>query len=156
MKTFYEKLLKMIKNHHLEAIVTLFEKYSPYFIALLYLSTLLYLLFFNNTLLLKTIIKPLFSFIFVTIIRKFINRPRPCITLKITPLIGHKQYQSFPSRHTTSAFSIAFALSSVNALLGFVSLITAFIVAITRILCGVHFISDVIAGFIISLIIHLI
>ena len=103
-----------------------------------------------------TIIKPLSSFLIVTLIRKLYNRPRPCMTFNIEPLVGHKTGESFPSRHTVSAFAIAFALLKINIHLGIIALIIACIVGLSRIICAVHFISDVLCGFLIALIIYLV
>ena len=156
MKSFYETMLNQIRKHHLEQIIVAIAKYSPYILAIIYLMTLLYLFIISHELLLLTILKPFITFIFVTVLRKFINRPRPCIAFQIQPLIGHKQYQSFPSRHSASAFAIAFALFNVNFTLGLMTMILAFIVSLSRIFTGVHFISDVIASFIISFLIFII
>ena len=110
----------------------------------------------HSSKLLLTIIKPLSSFLIVTLIRKLYNRPRPCMTFNIEPLVGHKTGESFPSRHTVSAFAIAFALLNINIHLGIIALIIACIVGLSRIICAVHFISDVLCGFLIALIIYLI
>ena len=129
---------------------------TPYLTAALYALTLLILFINHSSKLLLTIIKPLSSFLIVTLIRKLYNRPRPCMTFNIEPLVGHKTGESFPSRHTVSAFAIAFALLNINIHLGIIALIIACIVGLSRIICAVHFISDVICGFLIALIIYLI
>ena len=69
------------------------------------------------------------------------------MTFNIEPLVGHKTGESFPSRHTVSAFAIAFALLNINIHLGIIALIIACIVGLSRIICAVHFISDVLCGF---------
>lgn len=106
--------------------------------------------------LLETILRPLSAFILVTLIRKIINRKRPYETIDIIPLSKHKQGESFPSRHTVSAFAIAFACLNVNVTLGGFMVILAIIIASTRVLCGVHYLSDVISAIVIALIIALI
>ena len=85
--------------------------------------------------------------------RQVINRKRPYEAMAIDPLIEHKQGESFPSRHTVSAFAIALACLQVNSLLGTIMLILAFVVSCSRILSGVHYISDVLSAVIIALII---
>ena len=73
--------------------------------------------------------------------------------MDIEPLIKHKQGESFPSRHTVSAFAIAFACLKVSLPLGIVMLLLAITVSLSRILCGVHYISDVISAIVIAFII---
>ena len=73
--------------------------------------------------------------------------------MNIEPLIKHKHGESFPSRHTVSAFAIAFACLHIYLPLGIIMTILAIIVSSSRILCGVHYISDVISAIIIAFII---
>lgn len=56
-----------------------------------------------------------------------------------------------PSRHTACAFIIAMAFMYVSIPLGIAYLIISTLIMISRVLAGVHFISDVIAGMAISL-----
>lgn len=153
MKNFYKNVLSIIRYYHLDKFIVFMSQISPYIIAILYAGVLFYLLLYQKNQLLITIIKPLFAFLFVTIVRKLYNRPRPCITMHIEPLVGHKTGESFPSRHTVSAFSIALAIIPIHIILGEVAFIIDIIVAFTRILCGLHHISDVIAAIVISFII---
>ena len=152
MEKFYQNNLNYIRQHHLDKICVVIAKITPYLTAALYALTLLILFINHSSKLLLTIIKPLSSFLIVTLIRKLYNRPRPCMTFNV----GHKTGESFPSRHTVSAFAIAFALLNINIHLGIIALIIACIVGLSRIICAVHFISDVLCGFLIALIIYLI
>ncbi|MBM6931387.1 phosphatase PAP2 family protein [[Clostridium] spiroforme] len=153
MAGFYHSLLKQIRKYHLAKPIVLIARITPYLVAGIYALTIIYLACYDHHSLLKVIIKPLTAFIIVTVIRKIYDRPRPCITMDLTPLVGHKTGESFPSRHTVSAFSIALALYSVSPVLGNATLVLALIVAATRILCGLHHISDVLAAIMISLLI---
>ena len=54
--------------------------------------------------------------------------------------------QSCPSRHTFSAFVIGFCAMYVSIPLGIVLTVMAIILAVSRVLCGVHFIRDVVCG----------
>lgn len=56
-----------------------------------------------------------------------------------------------PSRHTACAFIIAMTFMYVSIPLGIAYLIISALIMISRVLAGVHFISDVIAGMAISL-----
>lgn len=156
MENFYKNTLSFIRNHHLDKLIVLISRISPYLTFIIYTCVLVYLFINYQEMLFITIIKPLSAFLFVTIIRKLYNRPRPCITMNIEPLVEHKAGESFPSRHTVSAFSIALAIIPVHMYLGYTALIIAIIVALTRILCGLHHISDVIVSIFISLFIDFI
>ena len=103
-----------------------------------------------------TIIKPLSAFLIVTLFRKVVNRPRPYEAMNIEPLLTHKQGESFPSRHTVSAFIIALMFTHVNVYLGIMALIVAIIISGSRILAGVHYISDVVVAILIAIIIDMI
>ena len=154
MEKFYQTMLSNIRKHPLlQKIIMGFTRYIPIITFIVYSILLVYLLYTQNTLLAKTLYKPLASFLIVTLLRKVINRKRPYEAMAIDPLIEHKQGESFPSRHTVSAFAIALACLQVKSLLGTIMLILAFVVSCSRILSGVHYISDVLSAVIIALII---
>ena len=56
-----------------------------------------------------------------------------------------------PSRHTASAFIIAMSFLYISTPLGIAYLIISVLIMISRVLSGVHFISDVLVGMLISL-----
>ena len=144
MEKFYQRNLHLIRQHHLDKICISITKITPYLTALLYAITL-FILFISHS-----------SKLMMTIISKIYNRPRPCVTFDIEPLVDHKTDESFPSRHTVSAFAIGFALLNINTYLGIIALIIACLVGFSRIICAVHFVSDVLCGFLIAFIIYLI
>ncbi|MFQ8705890.1 MAG: phosphatase PAP2 family protein [Thomasclavelia sp.] len=157
METIYQSMLQNIrKSQNLQKIIIGFTRYIPIITFIIYPSLIIYLLYTKNNLLLETIWKPLTSFLVVTIFRKIINRKRPYESMDINPLVKHKQGESFPSRHTVSAFAIAFACLKVSLPFGIIMLILAIIVSGSRILCGVHYISDVLSAIFIAFLINLI
>lgn len=97
---------------------------------------------------------PALTFVCVTCIRKIINRPRPYDTLGYEPFLKYKEGkgQSFPSRHTASAWIIAFACFYVHPVTGIIMILIALAVSLSRILAGMHYISDVVAGFLFSVV----
>ena len=157
METIYQSMLHNIRKYpRLQIIIIGFTRYIPIITFIVYPSLVIYLLYTKNNLLIETIWKPLTSFLIVTIFRKIINRKRPYEIMDINPLVKHKQGESFPSRHTVSAFAIAFVCLQVNLSLGITMLVLAVIVSSSRILCGVHYISDVLSAIIIALLINFI
>lgn len=102
---------------------------------------------------LKITLVPFCTFAIVSVFRQIFNAQRPYEKYNITPLIAKdKKGQSFPSRHVASGFIIAMSFLYVNMILGIIFLIISAIIAITRVLAGVHFIKDVIAGALFSVI----
>lgn len=156
MANFYISIVGFIRNHHLSKSIVYLAKTTPIIVAIIYVISLSYLAFTLDYRLLITILKPLASFVLVTILRKVVDRDRPFIKYNFEPLYSKKTNESFPSRHTVSAVSIALSLLNIDLLLGIVALGFASIVAICRILCGVHFISDVLVAIIISILIYII
>lgn len=94
-----------------------------------------------------SIVVPAVTLLGVYVMRKLINRQRPYEKFGVSSLITKdKKAQSFPSNHSACGFVIAMSGFSVSPLLGIILLVVAFIIALTRVFAGVHFISDVLAG----------
>lgn len=157
MELFYQNMLSRIRTYPLlEKTIINLAKFLPYIMFITYPLLIIYCYLTKQELLLVTILKPLSAFLLVTIIRKIINRKRPYEAMNIKPLRGHKQGESFPSRHSVSAMAIALAAYTIYPPLGIILLIIALIICLSRILCGVHYFSDVITAIIIALLINLI
>lgn len=90
---------------------------------------------------------PAAAFVAGTALRAAINRPRPYTALGYTPLFPKKDTGcSMPSRHCFSAAAIAVAAWGCWVPLGAALALLAGIIALSRVLTGVHYISDVVAG----------
>lgn len=90
---------------------------------------------------------PAAVFLLGTALRRCIDRPRPYEALGFAPLFPKQtRGQSFPSRHCFSAAGIAVAAAFVSAPLAAVLAALACLIAATRVLTGVHYPSDVLAG----------
>lgn len=105
--------------------------------------------------LLRSLTVPAISFVLLSIFRDKCNRPRPYETFQMPPVIkkdtkGH----SFPSRHVFSAAMIAltFLWMSPWMWLGALFLCVTAVLAVVRVVSGVHYISDVLAGIIVAVI----
>lgn len=101
----------------------------------------------------KALLVPGISFVLLSLFRKWINRPRPYEKFEVVPVIKKDtKGQSFPSRHVFSATIIAmtFLLMSPWSWLGILFLLISMALAAVRVLSGVHFISDVLAGILIA------
>lgn len=100
-----------------------------------------------NSLGIKTCITLFLSSLISRIIKAYVNRVRPFIkhsNLNIKK-IGIDEY-SFPSGHTTAAFSMAITYSLFFPTHAITSVALALSVGVSRIYLGVHYPTDVIAG----------
>ena len=114
---------------------------------LLYLGMLAWLAWHRMGQLWPALVVPASAFVVGTLVRKLIDRPRPYTALGFTPLFPKdKTGQSMPSRHCFSAAAIAGTAWYVLPPLGAVLAVLGVLIAISRVVTGVHYISDVLAG----------
>jgi undecaprenyl-diphosphatase len=84
---------------------------------------------------------------FYTVLKRVTGRKRPCL---VEPhhwahILPPDQY-SFPSGHTIAAFAITTAVGHFYPSLFYVLLPCAVLIGISRIVLGMHFLSDVVTG----------
>ncbi len=98
--------------------------------------------------------RPLLCFIAVSMLRGLINRPRPYDLYHFEAILDYKpgKGKSFPSRHTASAAVIALCIFQMQPVIGSVLISAAILLSILRIVCGTHFIKDVVAAWIFAII----
>ncbi len=90
---------------------------------------------------------PAAGFGLLSLVRRRLNRPRPYELYDLDPLIERDgSGESFPSRHAFSAFTIAAAWLTTAPLVAVFLLVAACLVGVCRVLGGVHFPRDVVAG----------
>ena len=82
-----------------------------------------------------------------TALRAALNRPRPTVVLGLPPLLNkEKKGESFPSRHVLSAAVITAVFFYTAPPLGPVLAAITLLIALVRVIGGVHFVKDVAAG----------
>ena len=114
---------------------------------LFYISMLVWLAWHRMGQFWPALVVPAAAFIIGTLVRKIIDRPRPYTAMGFTPLFPKdKTGQSMPSRHCFSAAAIAGAAWYVWQPLGIVLAVLGVIIAISRVVTGVHYVSDVLAA----------
>ena len=99
------------------------------------------------------ILVPALGFVLLTLVRKWINQPRPYETWEIVPLLdkdssGH----SMPSRHVFSATIISMACLHASLTMGMICLTLSAFLGLVRVLGGVHYPKDVVVGYICGLV----
>ncbi len=86
-------------------------------------------------------------FLLVSVARKLIGAPRPYELYDFYEAKPKERMgQSFPSRHVFSAFIIAVLAYPASLWLSLAALLMGTVLAVSRVLLGMHFIRDVAAG----------
>ena len=139
---------KISKNENLCSAIVGFSKAVTVLIYAFYPCLLGFLLLTKSELLLKIFFVPAVSFAILSVVRYFLNLPRPYEKIEgLVPLYNKKTVgKSFPSRHTFSGFIIGTVTLFVNVYVGVFVLILSALLAVCRVLSGVHFIRDVVVG----------
>ena len=126
-----------------------FNTAASLLIAVAYVGLLCMEFYFGMPQLPQTVLIPLSGFLTLSAVRSLINRSRPYEAFHQSPVIPKKtKGKSFPSRHVFSAYMIAFTYLYVGDILALaiLLLVLATILAVIRVITGVHYISDVLAG----------
>lgn len=149
----YKSIVGFFKrNKPCNTVLKLCYNFLPLIMFVSYGILIVFMLFSDIKIFARITLSPLTVFVIVTFFRKIFNRPRPYEKFATTSVFGkNKKGESMPSRHTACAFIIAMAFMYVSIPLGIAYLIISALIMISRVLAGVHFISDVIAGMAISL-----
>lgn len=83
---------------------------------------------------------------FVSIMKYVIDAPRPFVVFDINPSIIHGLMDSFPSGHAAIFFALAWITGYFEKRFRLIFIITAFLIAISRVVVGVHYPIDIIMG----------
>ena len=149
----YINMVSFFKRNKLcNAILKFCYDFLPFVMFLSYGVLAVFMLFSDAKTFARITLSPMTVFAIITVFRKIFNRARPYEKFATPSVFGKdKSGESMPSRHTACAFIIAMAFMYVSIPLGIAYLIISAFIMISRVLAGVHFISDVIAGMAISL-----
>ena len=114
---------------------------------LMYALLLVLVAAFNTPELPQYVLVPFVSFVVLSIVRRIIDEPRPYEQLDIDPLIRKgTRGKSMPSRHIFSMFMIAMGWLAFWPPMGWTLLVIGVLLAVIRVLGGVHFPRDVMVG----------
>ena len=148
-KETYEKLAKPFRKPFLRGMVIFLDAAITYGSALAYLCLLVWLIAEGNGLFYPVLCVPALFFGALSIVRARIDAPRPYEALDFVPLIPKEQSgKSFPSRHVGSAAVLSMAFLRALGPIGFVFLGLSVLLAVLRVVGGVHYPRDVIAALI--------
>lgn len=154
--TFYQRIANFLNQHpFFKKLVLSLNNSITSFMYVLYPALLVYL--YLSKLPISewgmAVIVPGVSFVLLSLFRKIINAPRPYEEWPIQPLIKREETgQSFPSRHVFSATVISMCVLKWQLVLGIICLGLSILLAICRVVVGVHYPKDVLAGVAIGLV----
>lgn len=99
------------------------------------------------------VLVPGLGFVLLSIVRAYIDAPRPYELAAVNPLLDASTHgKSFPSRHVGSGALIGSSLMFVYPLAGTGVLLLTVVLAIVRVRGRVHFVRDVVAGYVAGII----
>ena len=148
----YEKMTQPFRDYpKLAKSLHIFNRILTLCVFTAYPVLLLWLMRHRSPMLVRTVLIPMAGYLVLSVFRSLINRERPYERFGLPPVIPKKtKGKSFPSRHVFSAAVIAGAFLQQSgegfAVCGIVILVCAVLLGVIRVLSGIHYISDVIAG----------
>ena len=151
-KDFYRKLHDFVMERSgLYKLVVWGVKLLPGIVYAAYPLLIGYLAIWHRENLLRGILVPAIGFLLVTVLRAWINAPRPYEAMGI-PAITPKDTKgkSFPSRHAACGSVIAVTAIFTAPVLGWALLVISLLIALSRVLAGVHYIRDVTVGWLLG------
>lgn len=134
----------------MELVIIFLAKYLPYI-----LLGVFFVLFLKkrswNFLFIPLISALVSRFIFTELIRFFYFRPRPFVEQGFVPLFEHAPSASFPSGHAAFFFALSTGVFVYNKKAGTWFFIGSFLIGFSRVLAGIHYVSDIFGGFAVGL-----
>lgn len=151
-KEFYERITAPYrKRPRLLKAVKILNMGITTLTVILYAALLVALFIMKDLRFARVLLVPAASFIFVSALREIIRAKRPYEVLDIRPLIPKdRKGGSFPSRHAYSMYVIAVTFFYVCMPAGIALTALGLIMAYIRVIGGMHFPRDVIAGVILG------
>lgn len=153
---WYDHIAGNIKNKpFLLSLLRTFNRFMTVVMPIVYLTLLVttYLQQGFGKHVLIYVFVPAAGFVILSLLRKKINAPRPYEVWEIVPLLDRDSPgQSMPSRHVFSATIISMACLHASLIVGFILLILSVFLGLVRVLGGVHYPKDVVAGYICGLV----
>ena len=147
-KNFYVKTKQYFDTHRIvKNTVNVLNNIFTYSVFLAYFVFLVFIVVKPCEKTLYYILIPAISFVVLSVFRYFYNAKRPYEKWPELKGDSHtKKGMSFPSRHTFSAFIIAFMFLDYCKALGIVFLAVSVLIAVFRVLLIKHFVKDVLVS----------
>ena len=155
-KEWYDHIAGIIKNKpFLLSLLRAFNRFMTVVMPIVYL-TLLAITYLQEGLGKQVWIYsfvPASGFVILSLLRKKLNAPRPYEVWEIVPLLDRDSPgQSMPSRHVFSATIISMACLHASLSVGVILLVLSAFLGLVRVSGGVHYLKDVVVGYIFGLV----
>jgi membrane-associated phospholipid phosphatase len=125
--------------------------------AVCYGGLILWLLIHRDSRVIPVVLFPAGGFVAITILRKAIGARRPYEVYAFTPLLDKdSRRNSYPSRHVFSNMIIAVVVFRIWRGVGVLLMFSALLLAVLRVITGVHFPRDVIGGALFGIVLGLV
>ena len=153
---WYDRIAGKIKNNPLFLrLLRAFNRFMTVVMPIVYL-TLLAITYLQEGLgkqVLMYVFVPASGFVILSLLRKKLNAPRPYEVWEIVPLLDRDSPgQSMPSRHVFSATIISMACLHASLSVGVILLVLSAFLGLVRVSGGVHYLKDVVVGYIFGLV----
>lgn len=157
MKFFYESINHfVIKHPFIKSCIYFSSKFCPWMVFIFYSLFLLKILLEYRNGFYLLCAKPFLVFLITVFLRIVVNRDRPATKYNIQPIDDKiKTRHSFPSIHTSLAISIALIVITRGPNMGLLLSCLAVFITITRLLSGLHYLSDIIFSIVLAFIINM-
>ncbi|MBO4365673.1 MAG: phosphatase PAP2 family protein, partial [Eggerthellaceae bacterium] len=144
---FYERISRPFRAPGARRAIAAIDKTLVVVVAVTFLGIGVWLALHQDVRVVRYLAVCAVSFAALSALRAKLNRPRPYEAFDIDPLIRKEtRGKSFPSRHVFSAAMIACALLWLNTWLGIAGFIATAALGVLRVIEGVHFPRDIVAG----------
>lgn len=152
MEKIFNWNLNLIQhNKYFKSSLLFLYKALPLIFYICFSSLCFFTFFTDKTLLVSILIKATCTFLLTTLIRITTKRKRPFERYDFTPIIKHNPGTSFPSKHASSSLIISLLILNINTQIGVILVILSLLICLNRFLFGIHFISDLLAGYLIAI-----
>lgn len=150
-KLFFNKIYFYTLNHNWakKTAIAISEFSKPLFVVIYLVGVIISAT--KNIEVIKFLAVPFFTLIFNTTVRKVLNKPRPFLNDGVEKLVEHKESGSFPSNHACSSMIIALSYILVYPPMVLPLAIMAIFTGLSRVMTGVHYPFDIVAGWFVSL-----
>ncbi len=150
-KIFFQLYNFTVYHQQFSKLVVLITEYSSKLFSTVYLSTLIYLIYSSDPIIEEFILIPAAVYLSAKIIPLLYNRRRPFAEFSLEALVKQRSDHSFPSTHAASSLIISLSFLNINLFLGMLMIVLGILTALSRIMVGVHYPSDILGAWLIAL-----